>query len=823
MRISRIALVLLAASNVSSFTPFTLPPRAVLHRLSMAEEPSVLKQLPESAVELTLKVPGTATSAAYDKACTELSKQISIPGFRKGAKIPPQVLEQNMAAKGGRNALKVEAINSLLAQLIEPAIKDEHKLEPIGQPSLVTPADVLADDFVPGEPIDLIVKCDVWPDIQWASVEDKEKSYLGLKGKYKRQPYDQSKFDKAMNDLRERYVILEPSPEGHAVEMGDACRVDMTGYLANDDGSKGEALPNAASGENVEVVLGTGLYMEGLVEGLVGAKVGDSRTVNVSFPKNLRDKMLAGKQAIFDVTVLESSKRTLPEVTDEFAAKVREGLNAQSLKDELQKAVDAEDAKQYTPARNAVLGKSLSEVLSVDVPDTLVTNQAREKFAMMMTDMRDNGVDDEEIKKQISPENFLKYKDIVKEDIIKDFKVSMAVDEIARLEGIDVPDYQVEEQVANIKKDVQEGEEFDEKMVRSKVETTLQRQLVFDFLAENADLEVEFEEEQFDEQLLQNLAEESLEREKEWASDSPAAPSESSTALNAVRSRSKNGSRSALSAVPEGIEGEVDVVVDEAQARIAAMAAKTKAAAEAAAANANAKANAKKGARDAAKVKAEAESKAAAEAKAKADAEAAEAESKAAAEAESKAKAIAAEAKAKAEAEAAEAEAKAAAEAKAKAEAEAKAKAEAEAKAKAEAEAKAKAEAEAKAKAELEAKRAAHARQRSLLDYRLAREKIVYDKRAAYANKIKLRQEEVEEARSGDSLAKFKALVDAEESFADKCFTTLTVLGLHDKPEDIPDPDDPDYEAVHGHLTNSKWIGESDYFWEVDHKEYLKY
>jgi len=123
----------------------------------------------------------------------------------------------------------------------------------------------------------------------------------------------------------------------------------------------------------------------------------------------------------------------------------------------------------------------------------------------------------------------------------------------------------------------------------------------------------------------------------------------------------------------------------------------------------------------------------------------------------------------------------------------------------------------------LEAKRAAHARQRSLLDYRLAREKIVYDKRAAYANKIKLRQEEVEEARSGDSLAKFKALVDAEESFADKCFTTLTVLGLHDKPEDIPDPDDPDYEAVHGHLTNSKWIGESDYFWEVDHKEYLKY
>lgn len=285
MRVSKIALVLLAASNVSSFTTFTLPPRVMLHRLSMAEEGSLLKKLPESAVELTLKVPGSATSAAYEKACTELSQQISIPGFRKGAKIPPQVLEQNMAAKGGRNALKVEAINSLLAQLIEPAIKDEHGLDPIGQPSLVTPAEALADDFVPGEAIDLVVKCDVWPDIEWAEVEGKEKPYLGLKGKYKRQPYDQAKFDKALGDLRERYVILDPSPEGHALEMGDACRVDMTGYMANDDGSKGEPLPNAASGDNVEVVLGKGLYMEGLVEGLVGAKVGDSRTVNVSFPE----------------------------------------------------------------------------------------------------------------------------------------------------------------------------------------------------------------------------------------------------------------------------------------------------------------------------------------------------------------------------------------------------------------------------------------------------------------------------------------------------------------------------------------------------------
>lgn len=227
---------------------------------------------------------------------------------------------------------------------------------------------------------------------------------------------------------------------------------------------------------------------------------------------------MAGKKAVFDVTVLEASLRTLPEVTDEFAEQVRAGLTAKSLEEELRKAIDEEDSKAFVGPRNAALATALADVLDVEVPDTLVTQQAREKFAVMMTEMRDNGVPDEEIKKQIKPENFLKYKSIVKEDIVKDFKVSMATDEIARLEGIEVDDYQVEEQLQAIKKDA--GDEFDEKMIRPKVEATIQRQLVMDFLAKNANLVVEYVEEgekQFDEELLNKLAEESLERERELA------------------------------------------------------------------------------------------------------------------------------------------------------------------------------------------------------------------------------------------------------------------------------------------------------------------
>jgi len=216
------------------------------------------------------------------------------------------------------------------------------------------------------------------------------------------------------------------------------------------------------------------------------------------------------------VTVLEASKRTVPELTDEFAAKVKAGLTAQSLQDELRTAVDQEDAKEYVGARNAALAKALSETVEVEIPDTLITNQARDKFAIMMTEMRDGGVSDEEIKNQIKPENFEKYKNIVKDDIIRDFRVSMATDEIARMEGIDVPDYQVEEQLEAIRKDAaQEGEEIDESSLRGKVEATLQRQAVFDFLADNANLDIKFKDEGFDPELMEKLAEESLKRIEE--------------------------------------------------------------------------------------------------------------------------------------------------------------------------------------------------------------------------------------------------------------------------------------------------------------------
>jgi len=161
--------------------------------------------------------------------------------------------------------------------------------------------------------------------------------------------------------------------------------------------------------------------------------------------------------------------------------------------------------------------------MDVDVPDTLVTNQSREKYAQMMAEFRTGGMEDEEIKKLITPENFIKYKDIQKPDIVDDFKTSMATDEIARLENIEVPSYQIDEQMEAVKKEANGEDLGDENMLRGKIESTIMRRLVFDFLAEHAEMDVTFEDDSFDDDLMEKLSRESLEREEKEAAEAAAA------------------------------------------------------------------------------------------------------------------------------------------------------------------------------------------------------------------------------------------------------------------------------------------------------------
>ncbi|CAM9589534.1 unnamed protein product, partial [Phaeothamnion confervicola] len=358
-----------------------------------------------SSVVIAIEVPGQTTQArkqglgaCYDQVIRELGARTNMRGFSSGKnkRIPPQLIVNHF----GPEIVKGQALEKLTETAIKQAI-EQSGVKPIGQASLLSEPTVLVQMYTPGEAMQVEVRVDVWPDVKWTG------DYTKLIVEADDAPFDQERYNSAMTNLRERCVELKDTAEDYAAADGDSVIVDMVPYEELSDGSRGDALPQFASGEQVEIVLSGERYMPGLVEGLLGAKAGDVREVRVSFPERMPGQAaaLAGKKAIFEVKVAEVKSREIPGLTDEFANSIRPGLSMAELEKEVIAAVNDEGITKKTENRNRALEAALLTVAEVSVPETLIFEQAKNNFAIMMSEMREQqGTDDEELKKMVSKE-----------------------------------------------------------------------------------------------------------------------------------------------------------------------------------------------------------------------------------------------------------------------------------------------------------------------------------------------------------------------------------------------------------------------------------
>jgi len=156
-------------------------------------------------------------------------------------------------------------------------------------------------DFSAGKPHNVDVEVDLWPQIGYGDGD----GYKGFAVTVDRPPMDEDKYEKVKKSIQERYKKLGDTPVGYAAQMGDVVTVNMRGYELNGDGSKGDMLPNLASGDNVEIHLESGKFMEGMAEGLVGALNGDTKEIQVTFPirPSGPGAALSGKKTIFEVDI----------------------------------------------------------------------------------------------------------------------------------------------------------------------------------------------------------------------------------------------------------------------------------------------------------------------------------------------------------------------------------------------------------------------------------------------------------------------------------------------------------------------------------------
>ena len=376
------------------------------------------------ANEATIKIqlPAAEVNKGFAKAVQKIAGQVNIPGFRKG-KAPRNILEMRV----GKEAIKQEAFEIIANDCFRKAMADE-KLIPVSDPS------VKESTFEENADMELVLTITVKP-------EPKLGEYKGLKVEKKEAVVTDEQVDEAVEELRKRGSKMVVAPDA-VIMKGDFAIIDFAGTVDGEPFSGGE-------GKGYPLEVGSGSFIPGFEDQLVGLKAGDSTDVNVTFPEEYFVKELAGKEAIFKVNVQDVKRKELPELTDEFVAansqcKTVEELKA-DYKEKMQKHAEEQAEADYERALvQAAVANAEFEVPEIMVDDRI--SQMIEELKMNLENRRMNldaylkytGMDMEKLR-----ENY-------KATALENVKTDLVLDAIAKAENIQVGMEDIDAELANI-------------------------------------------------------------------------------------------------------------------------------------------------------------------------------------------------------------------------------------------------------------------------------------------------------------------------------------------------------------------------------------
>lgn len=297
---------------------------------------------------LNLEVPQTEVTKALEKAYRKLANQVNIPGFRKG-KAPRKVIE----ARIGKEALLDEAFEILAPEAYSQALV-EQEIEPVGRPEIEVVT--LAED----QP--LVFKATVvkMPEVTLGQYKELavEKTTAAI---------TDADIDADLEKSRNRnakMVVVEDAE----LQKGDLAIIDFKGFI---DGVAFEG----GEGKSYPLEIGSGSFIPGFEDQLIGAKSGEEKEVKVSFPEEYFVAELAGKAAVFNVKINDVKRKELPELDDEFAKETSDFDTLAELKADIKNKLEQNAAaKAEREFRTAVI-KTAVDNAQVDIPDIMVENQ----------------------------------------------------------------------------------------------------------------------------------------------------------------------------------------------------------------------------------------------------------------------------------------------------------------------------------------------------------------------------------------------------------------------------------------------------------------
>ncbi|MEB8126790.1 trigger factor [Staphylococcus casei] len=366
---------------------------------------------------LSVTVPAEKVDKAIDQAFKKVVKQINVPGFRKG-KVPRPIFEQRF----GVEALYQDAVDILLPEAYGEAI-DETGIKPVDQP------EINVTSIEKGSEMTFEATVVVEPEVELGDYKgvEIEKQEVELT-----EEEVQESIDHQLGHLAEMVVR-----EDGAVEDGDTVNIDFDGYVDGEQFEGGQA-------EGYDLEIGSGSFIPGFEEQLVGVKTGEEKDVTVTFPEEYHAEELAGKEATFKTKVNEIKYKDVPELTDEIANELDAEANTvdeykENVRKRLaeQKETDAENAQ-----KEEAINKAANNA-SIEIPEAMINTELDRMVQEFGQRMQQQGLNLETYF-QISGQDESQLREQMKDDAEERVKTNLTLTAIADAEAVEVTDADID-------------------------------------------------------------------------------------------------------------------------------------------------------------------------------------------------------------------------------------------------------------------------------------------------------------------------------------------------------------------------------------------
>ena len=310
-----------------------------------------VEKLEKNMAKLTIEVAPEELEKAIEGAYQKNKSKISVPGFRKG-KVPRQMIERMY----GKEVFYEDAVNALIPEAYEKAV-DECEEEIVSSPKIeVTQVEA-------GKPFIFTAEVALKPEVKLGK-------YKGVKVEKADTEVTDEEVDKEIDKERESNA-RNINVTDRAVKDGDIVTLDFEGFV---DGTAFEG----GKGENYPLTIGSGTFIPGFEEQLIGAEIGKETEVNVTFPEDYQAEDLKGKAAVFKCTVKEIKEKELPALDDEFASEVSEFETLAEYKADVRGRLEERKAKAAREAKEAAVIEEIIKDSDMEIPEAMIETQQRQ-------------------------------------------------------------------------------------------------------------------------------------------------------------------------------------------------------------------------------------------------------------------------------------------------------------------------------------------------------------------------------------------------------------------------------------------------------------